>query len=446
MIANATLDDTIVAISTPIGISAISIIRLSGTNALNIARQITKLDSIRPRYAYLRYLYDENEALIDRGIVIYFKAPNSFNGEDIIEFQCHGGIMLSKKILQTCIHLGARLAREGEFSKIALLNGKMDLSMIEHISKLISANDEASLKLIARNLKGDLEKIIESFRDDLLEVLAHSEALIDYAEEEIEDTLRAKLDDIKLRLDSIYQHSLSLQHTIDGHKLALIGKPNVGKSSILNKLLLEDRAIVSDIAGTTRDIIQESLTINNQVIKIIDTAGIRESSEHIERLGIQKSLEIIEQSSIILAIFDNSREFDDDEILEIIEQSRDKIILVVINKIDMPSKLSREIFSNFMCVEVSTLDDSVYKIRDIIAEQITLAPMNADFVLLSNKRQLDCVKACIDGIARAGDSLSDYEIFSFHIKEALKSLELVSKPFIDDEVLDKMFSTFCLGK
>ncbi|RDU64836.1 tRNA uridine-5-carboxymethylaminomethyl(34) synthesis GTPase MnmE [Helicobacter sp. MIT 14-3879] len=439
-------NDTIVAISTPIGVSAIGIVRLSGKNSINIAKKITKMSSFLPRYAHLKYLYDNDNNIIDRGIVIYFKAPNSFNGEDIIEFQCHGGILVCKKILDTCINFGARLARAGEFSKIALINGKMDLSMIETISKLISTQSTEALKLIAKNLSGDLKNIIDNFREDLIEILAHTEALIDYAEEDLPKNLNNKIDNIVEKLTYLHKHSLSMQNTIDGHKLAIIGKPNVGKSSILNKLLLKDRAIVSEVEGTTRDIIQENITINNQVIKIIDTAGIRESIEIIEKIGIQKTIDTIKESTIILAVFDNSKEFNDSEILEILYQNKDKIIIIAINKSDKENRLDKSILKDFECIEISTLDNSVYKIRDLIGEKIAIKPLNDDFVLLNSKRQLDCVESCIKAIHNAKNNLYDYEIFSFYINDALYTLELLSKPFSYDEMLDKMFSSFCLGK
>lgn len=444
------LTDTIVAISTPIGVSAISIVRLCGDDSLNIAKRLLKVSTLKPRYAYLKYIYDSNSNVIDRGIVIYFRAPNSFNGEDIIEFQIHGGILVSKAIVNECLNYGARLANAGEFSKIAMLNGKLNLAEIENIAKLISAQSLQALQIIARNLKGDLANFINDLRLNLLEILSSIEALIDYAEEDLpsslEETIQKKLLLAIDKLDSIYQHSLSLQNVIDGHKLAIIGKPNVGKSSILNKLLLKDRAIVSDIAGTTRDIIEDSITINNQIIKIIDTAGIRNTNEQIEKIGIEKSLEALNESSIILAVFDGSRDFDDDEIVDLLLQNRDKIIIVAINKSDKLQILNTDKLSDFECVSVSILDNSVFKIRDIIAEKITINALNNESIVLSTKRQLECIESCIGALKEAKDKLSDFEIFGFHINEALRALDLLSKPFSNEEMLDKMFSTFCLGK
>ncbi len=442
--------DTIVAISTPIGISAISIVRICGNDALFIAKKITKQHSIKPRYAYLKYLYNEDNKLIDRGIVIYFKAPYSFNGEDIVEFQCHGGIMIAKSIVDTAISFGARLAKAGEFSKIALMNGKMDLAMLENISQLIVAQSTQALEILARNLKGDLQCFINNLRNQLIEILSHTEVIIDYAEEDLPNNLeceiRQKLEDSIVNLDSIYHHSLSMQHIIDGHRLAIIGKPNVGKSSILNRLLLKDRAIVSSKAGTTRDIIQENITINNQIIKLIDTAGIHNTDEEIEKIGIEKTLESIKEATIIIAVFDGSNEFDDDEILEILSQNHDKIIIVVINKNDKLQKINMEIFRSYETIAISSLDSSVFKLRDLIATKIAQNPINDDSIILTNARQIECIKSCIVALQNAKNDIKHLEIFSFHINEALRALDSLSKPFCNDEMLDNMFSQFCLGK
>ena len=439
-------NDTIVAISTAIGVSAIAIVRLSGADALKIAKQITKSPQITPRYAHLKYLYDENGAVIERGIVIYFKAPHSFNGEDIVEFQCHGGIALQKKIVALCKHFGAREARSGEFSKIALINGKMDLSQLENVANLIATQNESALNLIAQNLKGDLQKIIDDFREQLLGILAQSEALIDYAEDEIPNDLSANLNTLESKLRAILAHSKSMQHIINGHKLAIIGKPNVGKSSILNALLLKNRAIVSEVAGTTRDSIEAQITIENQVLTIIDTAGIRANSDEIEALGIAKSKEIAREASIILAVFDGSKDFDDREILQILGENAGKIIIVAINKSDLKRRLDMSHFSAYQPIFISTKDDSVFEIREAIAEAIRTVPQNDESVILGSARQLECVEGAINALQKARENLGDFEIFSLHINEAIKALQSITKPYNYDEMLDKMFGNFCLGK
>ncbi|MGX2981975.1 tRNA uridine-5-carboxymethylaminomethyl(34) synthesis GTPase MnmE [Helicobacter sp. 23-1045] len=438
--------DTIVAISTAIGVSAIGIVRISGADALKIAKQITKSPEIAPRYAHLKYLYDENGAVIERGIVIYFKAPHSFNGEDIVEFQCHGGIVLQKKIVALCKHFGAREARSGEFSKIALLNGKMDLSQLENVANLIATQNESALNLIAQNLKGDLQNAIDDFREQLLGILAQSEALIDYAEDEIPQDLGANLGAVESKLIAIHAHSKSMQHIINGHKLAIIGKPNVGKSSILNALTLKNRAIVSEVAGTTRDSIEAQITIENQIVTIIDTAGIRASSEEIEALGIAKSKEIAREASIILAVFDGSKDFDDREILQILGENVGKIIIVAINKSDLERRLNMSHFSAYQPIFVSTKNDSVFEIRKSIAKVISLKPQNDESVILGTARQLECVEGAINALQSARENLGDFEIFSLHINCAIKSLQSITKPYNYDEMLDKMFGNFCLGK
>ena len=438
--------DTIVAISTAIGEGAIGIVRLSGKDALQIAQRVTKTTAIRPRYAHLKYLYDEGGALIDRGIVIYFKAPHSFNGEDIVEIQSHGGIALQKRLLEICQHFGARIARAGEFSKIALINGKMDLSQVETTANLIITRNANALSLIAQNLKGDLQKIIDDFRDKLLEILAQSEALIDYAEDEIPHDLSANLKSLQTRLRAIYAHSQSMQHIINGHKLAIIGRPNVGKSSILNALLLKNRAIVSEIEGTTRDSIEAQMTIDGQIITIIDTAGIRASDEKIELLGIEKAKEIAREASIILAVFDGSRNFDDREILQILRENEEKIIIVAINKSDKKRVVEMAYFRDYAPIFISTKDESVFMIRKAIADKIHTNPQNDESVILGSVRQMECVEGAINALEAAEQNISDFEIFSLHINDAIKWLESLTKPYNYDEMLDKMFSAFCLGK
>ncbi|MBT4707831.1 MAG: tRNA uridine-5-carboxymethylaminomethyl(34) synthesis GTPase MnmE, partial [Campylobacteraceae bacterium] len=311
------LDDTIVAVATANGVGSISIVRLSGPNALEIALKISKKDNLNSRYATLSQIYNDENELIDEALLIYFKNPSSFTGEDIVEFQCHGGYVIANMVLETTIKYGARLANNGEFSKRAYLNGKIDLTQAQAISNMIEAQSEDAVKLLARQLKGELKEFIEDIREDLLFMLAYTEVNIDYAEEDLPsdifEQINNKIIKIQEKLKRTLDSSKRREGLMQGFKVAIVGKPNVGKSSFLNALLDFDRAIVSDIAGTTRDTIEESVKIGSHIIKIIDTAGIREANDTIEQIGIARSKEAINEADIIIGIFDNSREFDNED-------------------------------------------------------------------------------------------------------------------------------------
>ena len=316
--------DTITAIATANGIGSIAIIRISGDKALFIAKILSKKNDFSPRHATLTTLYNAENELIDEAIVIYFKAPYSFTAEEVVEIQCHGGFIVAQSILKATLNAGARLARAGEFSKRAFFNGRIDLSEAEAIAQLIEAKSEDSAKILAAQMKGSLKTYIEQVRDDIIHILAYSEVTIDYAEEDLPKDLvkqiKEKLELLKISLNKTLLASKSREGLMQGFKVAIVGKPNVGKSSLLNALLNFNRAIVSDIAGTTRDTIEEQVKIGTHLIRIVDTAGIREAHDEIERIGIERSIEAIEQSDIVLALFDASRELDneDKEILELI--------------------------------------------------------------------------------------------------------------------------------
>ena len=445
-----TTTDTIAAVATANGIGSIAIVRLSGKDALEIAKKVTKKASLQPRYATLTNLYDTTDALLDEAIVIYFKSPHSFTGEDIVEFQCHGGSVVANMVLKTLYAYGARPAQPGEFSKRAFLNGRIDLSEAEAIAKLIEAKSEDAAKVLARQIKGELKEYIERVRDDIIDILAHSEVSIDYAEEDLPDDLIArieqKLKNLSASLQKTLQASRRREGLMQGFKVAIVGKPNVGKSSLLNALLNYDRAIVSDIAGTTRDTIEEQVRIGTHLIRIVDTAGIREASDEIERIGIQRSLDAILQSDIVIALFDNSKPFDDEDkkILELIKKhAQDKEKIFVKNKIDLQSQLKLDIAFD---VELNTKDD-VSKLVAKLAE-ILDSNNNSDEVMLISQRQIGAIERSISSIEEAFVPLQtqELEIFSFCLNEAVKALNSITRPFDNDEMLDKMFLSFCLGK
>ncbi|MBD3808744.1 MAG: tRNA uridine-5-carboxymethylaminomethyl(34) synthesis GTPase MnmE, partial [Epsilonproteobacteria bacterium] len=266
------MNDTIAAIATSSGIGSIAIVRVSGLQALNIAKILSKKDEIIPRFAHLSFIYD-GEDVVDQVVMLYFKSPNSFTGEDIVEFQCHGGWVVANEILELSLKNGARLANPGEFSKRAFLNGKIDLTQAEAIAKMIEAQSVDAAKILARQLKGSLGAFVDEGRELLLLALAHCEVMIDYAEEDLPkdiiSSIQNQLNSLELKLENLLESSKRRHGLIDGFNVAIIGKPNVGKSSLLNLLLSYDRAIVSDIAGTTRDTIEERVKIGTHIIRLI---------------------------------------------------------------------------------------------------------------------------------------------------------------------------------
>ncbi len=449
--------DTIVAIATAHGVSSISIIRLSGRDALEIAQKISSPKTfsngtISPREAILTSIYNATNDLIDQAIVIYFAAPKSFTGEDIVEFQCHGGIIVAQEVLDAATAYGARLAEPGEFSKRAFLNGKMDLTKAEATAKLIEAKSVDAAKILARQLKGELKDFVDESREALLRALAHSEVMIDYAEEDIPvdivDTMATQLSQLQQQLRRIVESSHRRRGLIDGFRVAIIGKPNVGKSSLLNALLSYERAIVSDIAGTTRDTIEEQVRIGSHIIKLVDTAGIREARDSIEKIGIERSMSSLDDADIVIALFDGSELFDkdDQQIVSLLEQTKDKHLIAAINKSDLPIRFESQLLADLDPILVSAkkgferLTDRLAEILDSVGE--------SDELMLISARQIEAVEQAETAIENAQIPLQngELEFFSYHLQDAVKTISSISKPYDSEEILDKMFGEFCLGK
>ncbi len=425
--------------------------RVSGQGAKEIAKKLTKREDFTPRYSYLTSVYDKKDDLIDESIVVYFQAPHSFTAEDIVEFQCHGGIVVASIILEEVIHCGARLANPGEFSKRAFLNGRIDLCEAEAIAKLIETKSIDSAKILARQMKGELKDFVYKIREDLIEILAFVEVNIDYAEEDLPPDLvhqiSDKLSNLSLLLKTTYDSSKKREGLIEGFRVAIVGKPNVGKSSLLNSLLNYDRAIISEIAGTTRDTIEEEIRIGTHLIKIVDTAGIREANDDIEKIGVQRSKIAIESADIVIALFDNSRVMDgeDELILDIIKNhSKDRHVIKVLNKIDLPKRFNSKNLDDFIQITCKKNSDLVVeklkKILDFIGQD--------DSLILTSKRQMLAVKSTYEEIILSKNVLNEgeLELFAFHINEAISSITKITKNFERDEILDKMFGSFCLGK
>ncbi len=444
-------DDTIVAIATAHGIGSISIVRLSGKDSLDIALKISKKISLTPRVATLSKLYDLENDLIDEALLIYFQNPFSFTGEDIVEFQCHGGVAISALILESCKNIGARLANPGEFSKRAFLNGKIDLTQAQAISKMIEARSEDAIKLLARQLKGELSEFVDDIRKDLLFMLAYTEVNIDYAEEDLPsdifEQITIKLEAIVIKLENTLESSKRREGLIDGFKVAIIGKPNVGKSSLLNKLLNFNRAIVSDIAGTTRDTIEENVKIGTHIIKIVDTAGIRDANDEIEQIGIEKSKQAVDEADIVVALFDGSREFnnEDKQIVEILN-TNDKEQIIVITKNDLKQKLKASQLPNTHPLKLNTKDNINPLIKTI--ENILNQNSSSDDITLVSQQQVSEVEQTLNNIKQAFSPLQtgELEFFAHHINEALDHMSNITRPYEHSQMLDVMFGEFCLGK
>lgn len=434
----------IVALATPYGVGAISIIRLSGSGALEIANQIC--GELRPRVAHLRELKDRFGNILDEAIVIYFKAPFSFTGEDVVEFQTHGGVVVANLIIDEILTYGARIADPGEFSKRALLNGKIDLAKAESIQGLINARSEGAAKILSRVMSGELGKFCDSLRDELISTLAYTETCIDYADDDlpsdIMEQIHQKLEQVLSKLDNIISISNSKKGLIDGYKVAIIGCPNVGKSSILNSLLNYERAIISDTPGTTRDTIEEQIKVGTHLVRIIDTAGIRHSDHDIENIGIEYSKRAANSADIIICVFDSSREIaqEDLAILDFVNGLNKKVIFVL-NKSDLEFKFNLELNAILLSAK-----DNCSALKTELESYLNSQDTNE--IMLSSNRQIKACEDAKNAIDRAISLLDEsvLELFAYEINRAIKEIGSITKPLQNSEILDKMFSSFCLGK
>ncbi|EAL2028776.1 tRNA uridine-5-carboxymethylaminomethyl(34) synthesis GTPase MnmE [Campylobacter jejuni] len=442
------MSDTIAAIATAHGVGSISIVRLSGERALEFALKLSHKTKLTPRHATFTKLFNQNNEIIDEAIMIYFKAPYSFTGEDIVEFQTHGGFSVSEVLLEELVSLGARLALAGEFSKRACLNGKMTPLKALNIQDLILSKSALAAKIIARNMQGNLGELLEKIRTDLVKTLAFVETSIDYADDDLPSDLLEQIstmcEENSKILKEIYTLSQSKKGLIEGFKIAIVGKPNVGKSSLLNALLSYERAIVSDIAGTTRDTIEESFKLGTHLLRIIDTAGIRESKDVIEQIGVALSKKSLEDADIILPVFDASRVQDkeDEKIFDLLANT-DKKIFWILNKSDLENVFKNTQNKNF--IKLSAQKDITLLKEEL---QNYLNSFDSEGIMVSSLDLINACKISSEAIFRAKGLLeeSSLELFAFELNLAINELARFTKDFQRDEILDEMFGNFCLGK
>lgn len=450
------MDDTIAAISTTTGVGAISIIRVSGQDSINIVNKIfqkkdlTKVSSHTIHYGHIA----DNNNIIDEVLVSVMRSPKTFTTEDIVEINCHGGIATTNKVLELLLTNGARLAEPGEFTKRAFLNGRIDLVEVDGVMNLINAKTEQSRKISINQLSGKVSNKIKILRNELIQIISNIEVNIDYPEyEDIEiittEKILPNIKKFKNELINIIKESENGKILNDGINVGIIGKPNVGKSSLLNELLEEEKAIVTDIEGTTRDIVEGKITLDGLNLNIIDTAGIRETDNVVEKIGVEKSLDIINTSDLIIFMLNNNEEITKEE-LKILDKVKIKPNIIVINKIDLPTKLKLPIKDN-ETIKVSLKEEkNIEKITDEIKKIYNLEKIEtSDLTYLSDARSISLLKQALSKINLAIKNIEDnspIDIVELDLKNSWELLGQIIGETYTEELMDELFSRFCLGK
>ena len=452
---------TIAAISTAMGNSGIGIIRMSGDESFDIIKKILKTKSkkvdIKPNTINYGYIVSGDE-IIDEVLVSFFRSPKSFTTENMVEINSHGGIIIMNKILDLCLKNGAELAEPGEFTKRAFLNGRIDLSQAEAIVDIINAKSEKEAKASMKQLNGYLSNKLHKIKDKIMEVLVDIEASIDYPEYDIEEVtenrVATSMEEIKKELDSLRKTFDNGKLIKDGIKVAIIGKPNAGKSSLLNAILKEERAIVTEIEGTTRDTIEEFIQIDGIPIKIIDTAGIRETENIVEQIGITKSKEAANEADLIIAIIDSSKELSKEDI-EILEFIKDKKAIILLNKMDLESKVSHEdilkIISNKEILDISALNkEGIEKLFEIISNMYKFNEIEIDdSVTITNNRHKIAIEKMIKSVEKAEEAISNampIDVVTIHITDILGEMGKITGESVSEDIINEIFKKFCLGK
>lgn len=446
------MDDTICAISTALGVGAISIIRVSGNDSINIVNKIFDRDLTNVLSHTINYghIIDNNE-IIDEVLISVMKSPKTFTCEDIVEINCHGGIATTNKILELVIRNGARMALPGEFTKRAFLNGRIDLIEAEGVMDLINSKTEVGRKMAMASLSGKVSNMISDLRRKMLDIIANIEVNIDYPEYEdilvvTNDMIKDSVTNLKSELSKILKEALDGKIIKEGIKTLIIGRPNVGKSSILNRLLDEDKAIVTDIEGTTRDIVEGTVSLDGILLNIIDTAGIRQTDNIVEKIGVDKSISLINEADLIILVLNNNEALNSDD-LKLLESTKNKKRIIFINKSDLESNISIDedvIYGNTL--NNAGLDELKNKIKELFnMDNIS----NSDLNYLSSAKQIATLKEClkrVEDIEIALENDLTIDMLEIDIKRIWELLGNLIGESYDEELLDNLFSKFCLGK
>ncbi|MBW7676382.1 tRNA uridine-5-carboxymethylaminomethyl(34) synthesis GTPase MnmE [Chryseobacterium chendengshani] len=458
--------DTICALATANGIGAIGIIRISGDDAIPVAAKIfdgKNLEKVQSHTVHYGFIKDEDE-VIDEVMISVFKAPKTFTAEDSVEISFHGSPHIAKKILEVLIKNGARMAKAGEFTMRAFMNGRIDLSQAESIADLIASDNEASRKVALNQLKGGITNEISFLRTDLLNFVSLIELELDFAEEDVEfadrSALNLLLDKIETKLNSLidsFQYGNAIKN---GTAVAIIGKPNAGKSTLLNALLKEERAIVSNIAGTTRDTIEEVLHIKGHAFRLIDTAGLRDTIDEIEAIGVKKAREKVENANILVYLADAATEDFSDDILMIKSLIRDDLKLIICaTKIDevlphqyesVESIFRKEILSDFDFITISAVENqNMQDLKDELSSYVEQLQSEESNVVITNQRHFEALKNSSDAVSKVKEAILSQistELLAYELRNALEYLGEISGEVTNDEVLGNIFSKFCIGK
>ncbi len=451
------MEDTICAVSTAMGVGAISIIRVSGNDSIKIVNKIFNgidLQTVDTHTIHYGFIVDNNSK-IDEVLVTVMKAPRTYTKEDIIEINCHGGISSTNKVLELLLLNGCRLAEPGEFTKRAFLNGRIDLIEAESVGDLINSETDKKRKLSLNGVTGNISKLINKIRETLLSINANIEVNIDYPEyEDIEvltnKEIKPKILKVKEDLEKLLKESQNGKIIKNGIDVAIVGKPNVGKSSLLNTLLGNDKAIVTNIAGTTRDIVEGKIILNGIVLNLIDTAGIRDTEDIIEKIGVDKSKKIIEQADLVILVLNYNEKITKKE-LDLINELKNKNLIVYINKTDLEKQIDVDKIDCKNIVYGNTLNvENLEELKNKIVEIFNLEQIEtSDFTYLSNSRQISLVKNAkksLDNVLLGIENGIEVDMLSIDIKECIDYLGEIIGASYKEELLDEIFKNFCLGK